>query len=354
MKKILLASVLAVTSVTVFAGDERKHDISYKPKVGYASTTGAAVVEPSAKNIISSGEQISRLTERNFNGDSIVQRLTERSYWMQVGFYNVVFYVGDKGVLLFDPLAYGSGKAVLTAIKSVTDKPVTALVLSHDHADHIADASLFVAAAKEAGHKLRIIASDATAEKMAYLNSSITKPTEVLKFSGGETQFESLTIQVKGFERASHTDDSSAWLLVEEKIIHAPDMNNPNQLPWLAFGGSENFVYMQKNFKQIAAMKWNIFSGGHGNIGWRKDLEFIQGYISDLQTAAIEANGKVSWDPYFNNDINNHAAMGKAWSEEAEAYVVNKLRPKYGQYYGFEASAPFQAAMALSAVESYQ
>lgn len=79
-------------------------------------------------------------------------------------FYSTTFYVGDKGVLLFDA-PEGRGKYLLQAIRDVTPLPVTALVYSHYHVDHIGDSPFWNDEAKKEGVNLRIIASKATAEK---------------------------------------------------------------------------------------------------------------------------------------------------------------------------------------------
>lgn len=69
-----------------------------------------------------------------------------------------------KGVLLFDA-PEGRGKYLLQAIRDVTPLPVTALVYSHYHVDHIGDSPFWNDEAKKEGVNLRIIASKATAEK---------------------------------------------------------------------------------------------------------------------------------------------------------------------------------------------
>jgi hypothetical protein len=45
-----------------------------------------------------------------------------------------------------------------------------------------------------------------------------------------------------GFVRAAHTDDAAGWLLVSERVLHLPDLVNPDQPPFWRFAGSENYV----------------------------------------------------------------------------------------------------------------
>ncbi|WP_020560857.1 MBL fold metallo-hydrolase [Thiofilum flexile] len=352
---VALLSATLFTSAASIASAEQAPDINFMPKEGYAATvSGTKYVEPSASRPLIVGEKIDRLTERNKAGETILQRLTERTYWVQTGFYNTLFYVGDEGVLLMDPLGEGSGAAVQKAIASVTALPVTALVYSHDHADHIGDASLFVEAAKAAGKPLRIIATDATAAKQQYLKSALPAPTETVAFDGGTASFEKLTLKAQGFKRAAHTDDSAAWLMVEEGVLHAPDMTNPDQMPYLGFGGSENAVYLTANLEQLAAGDWKYFSGGHGNIGSHADITFMQTYVADLRDAVLKAQQAVDAGKYFNKEMNNHEAAAAGWLRAVAEETTNTLRPKYGSYYGFEASVPFQAEMVAEALGSYR
>jgi glyoxylase-like metal-dependent hydrolase (beta-lactamase superfamily II) len=325
----------------------------YKPAGGYAPTiAGTHYVEPSTTRILEVGEKINTLTERALSGETTVQRLTERTYWAQVGFYNVVFYVGDKGVLLFDALNGGSGKAVLAAIAKVTDKPVTTLVYSHNHADHISDAQVLIDEAKKAGRTLNIVATDATLAKMKYLDSTLPRPTQVIPFNNGSFKFENTVVKVSGFERAAHTDDSAAWLV--DGVLHAPDMTNPDQMPYLAFGGSENYYYLPYNLSQMQALPFKFFSGGHGNIGGKADLEWMQNYLKDLKAAVETGAQKVDAGLYWNAKLSNHQAAAHDHMEAVVKASVDILRPKYGQFYGFEASAPYQAEYVFEALGAYK
>ena len=100
------------------------------------STTGAEYVEPSATELIKPGQRVSHLFPRAVMEEFVLQRVTERVWWVTRQFYGSLFYVGKRGVLLFDPFL-GGADATLAAIASVTSLPVTAVVYSHFHANHV-------------------------------------------------------------------------------------------------------------------------------------------------------------------------------------------------------------------------
>jgi glyoxylase-like metal-dependent hydrolase (beta-lactamase superfamily II) len=318
------------------------------------SPVNARYVEPSATRKLQPGQKIGELVTRNLTQPYVLQRLTDRTYWVQRQFYATIFYVGDRGVLLFDPLQY-RGEQLLKAVREVTNLPVTAIVYTHDHADHIGDAKVFVDEAAKSGRRLRIIASRATADKMSYLRSGHPRPTEIVSWPRGSFTFEGLRVELHGFERAAHTDDHSAWLLTGERVLHSPDLLNPDQLPFLHWAGSDNFAYLEANLREADALDWNIFSGGHGNVGAKEDFAFTLQFIDDIKRATTEASAKVQWGDYLNTrNGNNHAAYTGAYTEEVVKRATDRLRSKYGLYYGFESSVPGNVEMVMHALASYQ
>ena len=57
---------------------------------------------------------------------------------------NSVFIVGDSGVIVVDAQSnLPATREVLTALRRITRKPVTALILTHWHFDHITGASVY-------------------------------------------------------------------------------------------------------------------------------------------------------------------------------------------------------------------
>jgi glyoxylase-like metal-dependent hydrolase (beta-lactamase superfamily II) len=98
------------------------------------STVGAPYVEPSATEPLAPGAKLAHLFALNVTKPYYLQRLTGRTYFFGGGFYTTTFYVGDEGVLVFDP-PEGQGEHLVQAIGEVTSLPVTAIVYSHNHAD---------------------------------------------------------------------------------------------------------------------------------------------------------------------------------------------------------------------------
>ena len=317
-----------------------------------SSTVNASYVEPSAEKIISPSDKLNNLFERNMSQPYILQKIGERTYYVQRYFYSTTFYVGDKGVLLFDA-PEGRGKYLLQAIRDVTPLPVTALVYSHYHVDHIGDSPFWNDEAKKEGVNLRIIASKATAEKMQFMNSRLPVATQVLSKKDDQFKFEKQTIELHRFVKAGHTDDHSVWLLKQEKVAHSPDLLNPDQLPMMGFAVSDTLVYHDSNLRQVEMLDWKYFIGGHGNIGSHDDFKFQRQFLNDLRDTTIKVRIEESFGKFMNKTANNHADFARAQREAIIKKVTEVLRPKYGHMYGYDASMPANIEMAIRLVGSY-
>lgn len=317
-----------------------------------SSTVNASYVESSAEKIISPSDKLNNLFERNMSQPYILQKIGERTYYVQRYFYSTTFYVGDKGVLLFDA-PEGRGKYLLQAIRDVTPLPVTALVYSHYHVDHIGDSPFWNDEAKKEGVNLRIIASKATAEKMQFMNSRLPVATQVLSKKDDQFKFEKQTIELHRFVKAGHTDDHSVWLLKQEKVAHSPDLLNPDQLPMMGFAVSDTLVYHDSNLRQVEMLDWKYFIGGHGNIGSHDDFKFQRQFFNDLRDTTIKVRKEESFGKFMNKTANNHADFARAQREAIIKKVTEVLRPKYGHMYGYDASMPANIEMAIRLVGSY-
>ncbi len=65
-------------------------------------------VEPSATDPIKPGQRVAHLFPRSVMEEYVLQRVTERVWWVSRHFYGSLFYVGTRGVLLLDPFLGGA------------------------------------------------------------------------------------------------------------------------------------------------------------------------------------------------------------------------------------------------------
>jgi glyoxylase-like metal-dependent hydrolase (beta-lactamase superfamily II) len=320
---------------------------------GVPSTVGATYVEPSAETILQPGTKIGDLFRRNMTQPYVLQRLSERAWWVQAFNYGTVFYVGESGVLIFDTLE-GVYDSITQAIASVTDKPIIAVVYPHYHADHIGDIGKYVEAADKQGIVLRIIASSKTKQSMDLAKSSFPRPTEVLGWPRDSFDFEGLTVELHGFEWAAHSDDHSAWLLRQERIIHSPDLINPDQPPFWRFAGNERFRFHEDNLKQVYDLDWDYISGSHGNIGTREDIDFDMAFIADLKAAIGKAMADHPFTDFVDPSARAHTGFLADFFSTISREATTALRPKYGQLYGFEEATPPNAEMVAWTMFEYR
>lgn len=320
------------------------------PSVVPTSLTGADYVAPSAERPLAPTERIGDLFRLNAQTEYVLQRISERSYFFQRYFYGTTFYVGDDGVLLFDPLE-GRSEKLLEAIRTVTDKPVRAVVYSHSHADHIIDAAPLLATL---GKDVDVVASAATADKLRYLTSVVPEPTTVLGWPESEYTFEDLTVRLHGFERAAHADDHAVWLLTQERVLHAPDLINADQPPFWRLAGSENYVYLPQNLEAARALEWDWVNGAHGNLGTHADVDRTFEVLADYRRATEEAMAAHPFESYMGATTNAHTTFMVAWVDGVTRAAMEILRPTYGSYYGFEAGAPSNVQMILHSLLSYR
>jgi glyoxylase-like metal-dependent hydrolase (beta-lactamase superfamily II) len=317
------------------------------------SPTNATYVEPSAEKILEPGRKLGDLFRRNMSEPYVLQRLTQRAWWVQSSNYGTVFFLGERGVLIFDTLE-GVYDNITKAVASVTDKPISAAVYPHYHADHIGDIAKYVDAAKRRGIDLEIIASAKTRQSMDLASSSFPRPTKELKWPRDSFQFEDLTVELHGFEWAAHSDDHSAWLLKQERIVHSPDLINPDQPPFWRFAGNERFRFHEDNLKQVYGLGWDYLSGSHGNIGSRADIDFQLAFIADLKAAIGKAMGEHPFTEFVDPSAKAHTGFLSKFFSVIATEATKTMRPKYGRMYGFEDATPPNAEMVAWAMFEYR
>lgn len=232
-----------------------------------------------------------------------IEKLKDNYYVMKGGGGNSSVFITATGVVVVDTKNPGWGQPLLEAIKSVTSKPVTTIVNTHTHGDHVSGNVEFPATVDVVTH-----GNTAANMKMMRPNSSAapsaTPPPNIFNDNGGKnlpkrTFTDHLTIgsgadrlELHYFGRA-HTDGDAVVYFPAHRIAHIADMFPGTELPIMdANNGGSALAYADTLTKALAFTEKNVdvLVNGHRNVqSTNADLKafigFVRGYVGDAQAA---------------------------------------------------------------------
>ena len=212
-----------------------------------------------------------------------IQELGVGAYLLTDGLYQALFLISCEGVILVDaPPTIGEN--LLKGIRSVTDLPVTHVVYSHAHSDHIGAAYLFN------GSNVNFVAHYETMAELAFAPDHTTRPTPTMTF---QDKFEiracNQTLQLS-YKGPNHEPGNIFIYAPLQKVLMLVDIVYPGWVPFDQLGESQNIPGFIKAHDQILEYDFDYYLGGHINrVGTRQDVLIQQEYVNDLYSNCVEA-----------------------------------------------------------------
>src|SRR5215218_3463830 len=223
----------------------------------------------------------------------LVEEIRDGLFWVTEGAYNTMFLVTDEGVVAIDAPPT-IGKNYLKAISEVTDKPITHVIYSHAHIDHIGAAGMFPENAV-------IIAQEETAAeferaKTISTNASMVPiPTET--FSNNYTlQVGNQTLQLD-YYGVNHLPGNIFIYAPKQKVLMLVDVLFPGWVPfpYLAIA-KDTAGFIKAHDIALNNYDFDTIVAGHlTRLGTRNDAIVQREFVSDLEKAAAQANQQVSF-----------------------------------------------------------
>jgi len=213
---------------------------------------------------------------------------------------NAGFVVTPAGVVVIDALGSPAlAQRLLAEIGRHTAQPVTHVILTHYHADHIYGLQAFKAAgAKVIAHqaareylqsdtaRLRLQASRTELAPWIDANTRLVEADEWLtgdsEFSVGGVRF---VVKAVG---PSHTPEDLVVYLPQEKVLFAGDLVFRNRIPFVGQADSRQWI---KALDGLLAFDARVIVPGHGAVSTqaREDMELTRDYLSHLRLVMGEA-----------------------------------------------------------------
>ena len=263
---------------------------------------------------------------------------------------NTGVIVGDDAVMVIDTQATPAmARDVIKHIRSVTDKPVKVVVLSHYHAVRVLGASAYepehIIASRDT---YDLIVERGEADKASEIGRfprlfrdvqsvppGMTWPT--ITFSGAMSIWlGKLEVQLLQVGRGHTKGDTIAWL-PEQKILFSGDLVEFDATP---YAGDAYFQDWPKTLDKLAAMKPKALVPGRGAALTTPEavaagLKGTRDFIADVW-ASVEAGVAAGKD------------LNAVYKE-----TVAKLRPKYGHWVIFDHCMPFDVTRCYDEATQY-
>jgi cyclase len=199
---------------------------------------------------------------------------------------NSLIRITNDGVILVDGKLPGDQNysGLIDQIKTVTDKPVKFVIVTHHHADHTGNNAKFLAAGAQ------IVAHANLAKNLETYQSpnfdahaampSITYDKEYVVRLGGAA------VEVKHFGR-SHTSGDSVVYFRDLKVVALSDaLTTGGQGPLIDYAGGGSALEWKKVFEEILKLDFDAAIPGNGPVLTKSD---VQAYAAKFNTVIDRA-----------------------------------------------------------------
>jgi glyoxylase-like metal-dependent hydrolase (beta-lactamase superfamily II) len=218
-----------------------------------------------------------------------MQKVKDNLYMITGGGGNTAAFITDKGVVVVDTKLPNLGPAILDKIKSVTDKPVTIVINTHTHGDHVGSNSAFTGS-------VEFVAQEnckASMEKMPAFQSDEGK-----KFLPSKTYKDKLSL-LKGKDKIDlyyfgrgHTGGDTFVVFPALKLMHAGDMFAFSKaLPIIDIGNGGSGIDYPKSLMNAASNIKGVESviPGHSAVApwaeFKEYGEFMRDFVAAVEQA---------------------------------------------------------------------
>jgi cyclase len=271
------------------------------------------------------------------------------SWWIN----NTGFLTGSSGVVAVDSCSTERRtRAYLDAIRSVSDRPVRALVNTHHHGDHTHGNHLFRPAAVIGHQRCReqVLAFGHPSWEGVFSPVDFghleIEPPFVTFTDRLDLHVDDLLVELHYIGTPAHTtNDVVAWI-PERRVLFAGD---------LVFNGGTPFVVMGSvsgslaSLERLAAFGADVIVPGHGDVCGPEVFDGIRHYLEFVQHTAAEgrAGGLSPLEAARKADLGPFAGLGDA------ERIVGNLHRAYAELDGTPPGGPVDLRAAIGDMVTY-
>ncbi len=230
-----------------------------------------------------------------------VAEIRDGVFWATEGSHQFMFMRTGQGTVVIDaPPIFG--ERLLAAIRSASAEPVTHVIYSHAHADHIG-----LAGALPKG--IEVIASEATAAQLRWSGQARRAVPFGVLVGGGPVPLPTRTfrgslslrignkqLHLVEADGQAHSVGDTFVHLPEQRILMAVDLVWPGWVPFQSLGETADVAGYRRGLARLLSFDFDTIVTGHvGRLGTRADVETTIAYVDDLEQKVLAALQKTDF-----------------------------------------------------------
>ncbi|WP_305095595.1 MBL fold metallo-hydrolase [Croceibacterium aestuarii] len=255
-------------------------------------------------------------------GVSPIEHVKGQVYKIFGGGGNTTVFVMDNGVALVDTKLPNNGQAILDEVRKVTDKPVTMVINTHSHPDHVGSNQFF----KDQRPTVEVVAQANSAARMAQASGPFpanpaTKSFETKTSLGAGKDKIDLYYYGPG-----HTDGDAFVVFTNDKVMAAGDIMAWSMAPLIDPGSGGSAIGAADTLMKAAAGIKGVDTvvEGHGYIQpWSRFVEFAH-----FNRALADETRKVNAAGGTPKDVVDHLVDSGKWATYLKDHTLTGL--EYG------------------------
>jgi len=256
-----------------------------------------------------------------------VQDLGSGLYMITDNGYQSMFLVYDRGVVVMDaPPSFAAH--IPEAIAKITDKPITHLIYSHSHADHIGGAKAL------GGHPIIIAHADTL--RLLKRAADPNRPLPTISFADKYKLRVGNQVLDLSYHGNAHEPGNIFIYAPSQRVLMVIDVVFPGWMPWRRFALAQDIPAYFTQVEEIGKMDWDTLVGGHvARTGTHADVQIQVEFDRDVKDAATKALATTTLGVGLNSaDKLNPWAVFDNYIDRVAAQCVNTLTPKWSNKLG--------------------
>jgi glyoxylase-like metal-dependent hydrolase (beta-lactamase superfamily II) len=259
-----------------------------------------------------------------------VQPLGRGLYMVTENIYQSLFLVYEEGVVLVDaPPSLAA--FIKAAVAEVTSNPITHIIYTHAHADHIAGLGRIGAPP--------VIIAHAETKRLLERDQDPNRPLPTKTFTDQFTLHVGSQVLELSYHGNAHQPGNLFVYAPEQRVLMVVDLIFPGWMPYRNFALAQDIPGYLKQVAEIEAMDFDVLVAGHvTRIGTKADVTLQREFNDDVKAvAAIALNTTQPGIGLAAADRNNAWAFAADFSDRAATLCVNALTKKWaGRLAGFD------------------